>query len=101
MVKNTYKTAQHTKGYYMKHTLALLTFLISFSAMSEENLLDSSIDIHNLTTTQKNIWVNGNIHSVMGDSSLWIPCLSEEKVEIQYSEMLETLNCGETKELKD
>jgi hypothetical protein len=84
----------------MKTTLILIGIAISFSVNSMENKVAKSVDVHNFSQVEKHIWVNGDVHSIAANSSLWVPCLPEEKVEIQSSEMLETLNCGETKELK-
>jgi hypothetical protein len=84
----------------MKTTLALIGIAISFSVNSMENEIAKSVDVHNLSQIEKNIWVDGNVHSIAANSSLWVPCLPEEKVEIQNLEMLETLDCGETMELR-
>lgn len=81
----------------MKTILALIA--ISFSANSIEIKPVKSIDIHNLSQSKKQIWVNGTSHSIESGSSLWVPCLPEENMEVQISDMIETLVCGESMEL--
>jgi hypothetical protein len=85
----------------MKTILALIGIAMSFSANSLERKSVKSIDVHNLSKSQKQIWVNGTSHSIESESSLWVPCLPEEKMEIQISNKIETLVCGENMELNN
>ena len=85
----------------MKTILALIGVVISFSANSLESKAANSVDVHNASNVQKQIWVNGNIHSIESESSLWVPCLPDEKIEIQVFNKIEILTCGDIMELNN
>lgn len=85
----------------MEMIIALMGITISISANSLEYKAVNSVDIHNLSKTQQNIWVNGDIHSIELEGSLWVPCLPEENIEIQFSEEIEVLTCGDVMEINN
>jgi len=85
----------------MKKIFTLLIIAGSLNATSHENKVANSINIYNPFHLKKELWINGNIHSISPTSYLWVPCMPEEKFEIQSSNTLETMICGDFKELKN
>lgn len=85
----------------MKKFLATTGALMSIAGSLYANEVSNSISIHNSSKTEKEIWINGEYFLLEKETSLWLPCLAEEKVEIQYAEAIDNVSCGEVFEVSN
>ena len=89
------------KGIAVKNSLVAAFVLLAVASNSYGNEVKNSVSVHNLSNTEKKIWVNGEYFQVEAITSLWIPCLAEEKVEIQANEFIKVISCGEALEVSE
>jgi len=78
----------------MKYMLSgfFLALLISGSALSATS--PSSIEIHNVSSSEFRFLLNGEFYSLEEKHSLRVPCYQDEVHSLAYGDKVETINCG-------
>ncbi|GGX68860.1 hypothetical protein [Saccharospirillum salsuginis] len=85
----------------MTKVLAPLLLVLAGTAFANQELEQTtSAHIVNLTSIDKEVWINGEQYSISPSSGISVPCLDGEEVELQQDTQLTYIPCGEVVEMQ-